>query len=247
MNYQEFGTEGKATVLLLHGGGLNWWNYREAAQLLAADYRVILPILDGHAGSGKPFTAIEDCAAEIIAFIDGHLGGTVSLIGGLSLGGQVLAEMLSQRSGLCRCALVESAVVIPSKVARALIAPAFGSSYGLIRKEWFARMQFRSLRMKEELFRDYFRDTCRIEKSDLIAFMQASTAYALKDSIIGCGAKVRVYVGEKENRGIKRSAEMLGEKIPGCRVTALPGLYHGEFSINHPAEYAKAVREMLRD
>ena len=173
------------------------------------------------------------------------LGGAVDMIGGLSLGGQVLAEMLSQRSGLCRCALVESAMVIPSKVTHALIAPAFGSSYGLIRKERFARLQFRSLHMKEDLFQDYYRDTYRIEKADLIAFMRASTAYALRDSIVGCGAKVRVFIGEKETGGIRQSARMLGGKIPGCEVTVLPGLYHGEFSLNHPADYAQAVRNLL--
>jgi hypothetical protein len=27
----------------------------------------------------------------------------------------------------------------------------------------------------------------------------------------------------------------------------LPGLYHGEFSLNHPAEYAAAVRRCLAE
>ena len=63
MNYKEYGKENQKTIVLLHGGGLSWWNYREAAELLQGDYRVILPILDGHAGSDRSFTTIEDNAA----------------------------------------------------------------------------------------------------------------------------------------------------------------------------------------
>ena len=41
---------GPRTAVLLHGGGLSWWNYRAVADLLAANgYRVVLPVLDGHA------------------------------------------------------------------------------------------------------------------------------------------------------------------------------------------------------
>ena len=55
----EYGKDHPQTILLLHGGGLSWWNYREAAELLQQDYHVVLPILDGHAGSDRPFTTIE--------------------------------------------------------------------------------------------------------------------------------------------------------------------------------------------
>ncbi|MDO4741382.1 MAG: alpha/beta hydrolase, partial [Eubacteriales bacterium] len=164
----------------MHGGGLSWWNYREAAEKLAADYRVILPILDGHAGSDADFTTIEENAARIVRFIDEHFEGSVLLMGGLSLGGQVLLEVLSQRRDVCRFALIESALVVPSKLTRAMIAPAFGSCYGLIRRRWFARLQFKALKIKEELFEEYYRDTCAISKANMIAFLKANASYAMK-------------------------------------------------------------------
>ena len=49
MKYQEYGPKQKDVILLLHGGGLSWWNYRAVAELLQEEYHVILPILDGHA------------------------------------------------------------------------------------------------------------------------------------------------------------------------------------------------------
>ena len=246
MVFQEFGLGRGEVVLLLHGGGLSWWNYREAASLLEGEFHVVLPVLDGHADSDRPFVSIEDNAAEIIALIDERFGGHVALIGGLSLGGQVLLEMLSQRGDICAHALVESAAVIPQKLTSALVGPAFGSSYGLIRNRAFAKLQFDSLRMKAELFEDYYRDTCRIAKGDMIAFMKASTSYALKDAFGGASAKVRVCYGDKENSVIRRSAAAIVRAMPSAGIRPLPGLRHGEFSINHAVDYAKAVREMIR-
>ena len=164
MKYVEYGQGHDQTLLFLHGGGLGWWNYRTAAEALAEDYHVVLPILDGHGGSDRPFTSIEDNAREILAYMDENLGGQVALLGGLSLGAQVLLEMLARRPAVCRCAMVESAALIPDRLTHALIGPAFGSSYGLIRRRWFSRLQFHSLHMDPSLFGDYYRDTCRIQR-----------------------------------------------------------------------------------
>ncbi len=245
MIYKEYGTDQNNTILLLHGGGLSWWNYRETAEILQGEYHIILPILDGHAGSDRPFTTIEDNAEELIQFIDEKLSGSVLLIGGLSLGGQVLLEMLSKRKNLCSYALVESAAVIPSKLTNTLIAPAFGCSYGLIKNRSFSGLQFKSLHIKQDLFEDYYRDTCQIKKQDMIAFLKANTSYALNDSIKDSSAMVHVYVGEKENREILRSAESIYRMIPSCKMNRMKGLKHGEFSLNHADQYVTAIRKIV--
>ena len=244
MRYIEYGKENDRIILLLHGGGLSWWNYEEAAKSLQHEYHVILPTLDGHAESDRPFTTIEDNAAEVIAFLDAHFGGRVFLIGGLSLGGQILLEILSQRRDICQYAMVESALVIPSKGMHAMIPPAFGSCYGLIRHKWFSKLQFKSLKIKADLFDDYFRDTCAITKQDMIAFLQANSLYALKESAKDCTAKVYVLVGEKENKAMRKSAELIHQGLQGSVLQVLPGLYHGEFSINRGKDYADKIREI---
>ena len=141
MTVMEYGQQNPDVVMLLHGGGLSWWNYREVAELLGSQYHVVLPVLDGHADSDAPFTSIEDNAARLISYIDAHFGGQILAIGGLSLGGQIAVEMLSQRKDICRYALIESALVKPSKLTAAMIGPAFGMSYGLIKQKWFAKLQ----------------------------------------------------------------------------------------------------------
>ena len=247
MQYVEYGKENHDTIFLLHGGGLSWWNYEEAAKSLQKEYHIILPILDGHAESDRPFTSIENNAMEIIEYIDTHFGGSVLLMGGLSLGGQILLEILSQRSDICKYAIIESALVSPSKLTHAFIKPAFGSCYGLIKRKWFAKLQFKSLKIKSDLFDYYFRDTCAISKRDMIAFLQANSLYTLKKSIKNCSAKISIFVGEKENRAMQKSAKIIHQTLQESRLQILPGLYHGEFSINHGKDYANKIREIYRD
>ena len=245
MNYIEYGKENTDVIVLLHGGGLSWWNYREVAQNLSTSYRVILPILDGHAKSGCDFTSIEDNAEKIIAFIDEHFGGHVLLIGGLSLGGQIVLEILTQRKDICQFALIESALVIPSKFTHAMIKPAFGSCYGLIKYKWFAKLQFKSLRIKQELFEDYFADTCAISKKSMIAFLEANALYKIKPALADCLATSYIFVGEKENSAMHKSAKLISEMLPKSSLEVLPNMYHGEFSINNVMDYARVVRTIV--
>lgn len=244
IKYKEYGSDNKDVIVLLHGGGLSWWNYREVAQLLQDKYRVIIPILDGHAGSDRSFNSIEQNADEIISLIYEEFGGNVLLIGGLSLGAQILLEMLSEKRDICKYAIVESASVIPSRITHALVGPAFGSTYGLVKHEEFAKKQFHSLHMKQELFGEYYRDTCLISKSDMISFLRANTSYSLKGSISESDAEVHVLVGEKENRKMIRSARKIVNAIPGSFFHGLKDLYHGEFSINHAEGYSRLVRKI---
>ena len=44
MNYKEFGKQNSDVIILLHGGGLSWWNYRKEAEMLQNDFHVILPV-----------------------------------------------------------------------------------------------------------------------------------------------------------------------------------------------------------
>lgn len=241
MEYRIFGNGDKDTIILLHGGGLSWWGYRRGAEILSKRYRVILPILDGHAGSDRDFFSIEDNAAEVIAYIDENFGGRVKFLGGLSLGGQVAMEMLAQRGDICENAVIESALVIPSKMTATLLPSSLKMSYGLIQKEWFARKQFAALRIPEEFFEDYFRDTKEITLKNMTAFLTANQQYELKSSVKDTSAQVYVFAGGKEMKSVKRSAEMINKAVKGSSIEVLDGMYHGEFSMKYAERYADKI------
>lgn len=245
MKLHEFGNPNAETVLLLHGGGLSWWNFREEAKLLEKKFHVVLPVLDGHGGSEDGFESIERNAMRIIAYIDEHLGGQVPVLGGLSLGAQIAVQILALRPDICKFALIESVSLIPSPVTHALIGPSFSGSYFLIKYDWFSRLQFQSMHIRRELYEDYYADTCKIGKEDLVSFMKANTAFSLPEGICRCGARALVIVGGREQGSMKRSAKMLCGALPDARLYTADGMYHGELSLNYPERYVQLLTELM--
>ena len=243
----EFGQQNPQVIMLLHGGGLSWWNYREVAQKLSAQYHVVIPVLDGHADRDVPFATIEYNAARLISYMDTHFGGHVLAIGGLSLGGQIAVEMLSQRKDICQYALLESTLVKPMKVTAALIGPTFGMSYGLIKQIWFAKLQADYLGIPKALFDDYYRDTCKISKMDMISFLKANSLYTIKPGLSETEAKVNIVAGSREQKSIRDSAKLLHQAIPGSRMEILPGLRHGDLSLNKPEQYVKILTDLMKE
>ena len=245
MKTVEYGKENKDVIIFIHGGGLSWWNYKEVAERLIDRFHIVMPILNGHSGSDNSFTSIEDNAKEIISYIDENFGGHVLLIGGLSLGGQVLVEMLSQRSSICRFAIIESALVLPMKLTATLIKPVYSMCYPLIKKRWFAKLQFKALHIKAELFADYYADTVNISEKDMVAFLMANSNYCVKDTLADCKAKTLVLVGSKEQPIMKKSARRIADCLPTSRLEVMQNYYHGDFSINHSEQYAEKLLQLI--
>ncbi|SFB86703.1 alpha/beta fold hydrolase [Streptococcus equinus] len=245
MKFVEVGQENQDVIVLLHGGGLSWWQYQAQMDLLCENYHVVLPILDGHAGSDADFTSIEDNAKRLLDYIDKTYGGSVFLIAGLSLGGQILLEMLALRKDICQYAIVESAAIIPDKLTASLVAPLFSMSFPLIKKKWFAKMQFRYLGIRADLFEHYYEDTVKLSKQNLIAFTKASSLYQVKKNLKNSLARVRIIVGEKETKKMHASARYLHDLLPDSRLEIKAGLAHGQYAINQPDLYVKELFESL--
>lgn len=245
MIVKEYGKSNKDIIILLHGGGLSWWNYEEVSEILKSNYHVILPILDGHSGSDRDFTSIENNANEIIEYIDNNYNGNVKLIGGLSLGAQILLDILSKRDNICEYAIIESALVFPMKMTNRLIESSINMSYGLINKKWFSKLQFKSLKIKEELFDKYYIDSSNITKNNMISFLKANSNYHLKN-IKTNKSKSIVIVGSKERPIMIKSAKIIHDELINSELEILSGYYHGDLSINHPNEYAEKVKKLIK-
>ena len=245
MIVKEYGKSNKDIIMLLHGGGLSWWNYEEVSEILKSNYHVILPILDGHSGSDRDFTSIENNANEIIEYIDNNYNGNVKLIGGLSLGAQILLDILSKRDNICEYAIIESALVCPMKMTNRLIELLINMSYGLINKKWFSKLQFKSLKIKKELFDKYYIDSSNITKNNMISFLEANSNYYLKN-IKTNKSKSIVIVGSKERPIMIKSAKRIHDELINSELEILSGYYHGDLSINHPNEYAEKVNKLIK-
>ena len=143
--------------------------------------------------------------------------------------------------------MIESALVIPSKLVASLLEPSINSCYSLISNRYFAKLQFKSLKIRNDLFEDYYKDTCGITKVNMISFLKENAIYTLKDSIEECESKVFIYVGSKERHVIKKSAKIINNKIKNSQLVVLDKLYHGEFSINYSDKYTQTILNIVND
>ncbi len=246
MRFKEFGSKDKDTIILLHGGGLSWWSLQRVVDILEKDYHVVTPIIDGHGEDGEnTFISIEDSAKKLVEYIDSNFGGKVLVIAGLSIGAQIVTEVLSVRDDIAQYAIIESALVLPLKGTVAM-ASTYNLFYGLIKQRWFSKMQAKSLAVPEELFERYYQDSLKISKQSLINITLSNGNYKLKSSISGTKAKVLIIVGEKEISIMIKSANKLHEAISGSKLHVAQGLKHGELSIVYPQEYTKIVKEFVK-
>ena len=131
------------------------------------------------------------------------------------------------------------------KLTHALIGPTFGMSYGLIKQKWFAKMQAAYLGIPKTLFDDYYRDTCKISKEDMIAFLKSNSAYSTQPALRNTQAKVHIVFGSKEQSSIRTSGKLLNHTILDSTLEALPRYRHGDLSLNHPEQYAQMLLTMI--
>jgi pimeloyl-ACP methyl ester carboxylesterase len=136
MIFKEFGDKNKPVIILLHGGGLSWWSYKPQIESLQKDYFIVTPIIDGHGGDwNNTFISITKSAERVANYIKDNCNGSVHAICGLSLGAQIVTEILSREPGITDNAVIESALVFPLKIATALTVPMYNLCYGLIKKD----------------------------------------------------------------------------------------------------------------
>ena len=80
----------------------------------------------------------------------------------------------------------------------------------------------------------------------MIAFLKANTAYKPKPKFRDNYANVRIVVGGKEQKSMLQSAQLLHDLLPDNVLEIKEGLYHGEYSVNHPEQYVKELKEMIK-
>lgn len=247
MKFHEFGEKDKPHIMLIHGGGNAWWNYLRQARALSDRYHVILPTLDGHGEEyATTYVSTEDTADKLLAYIEENCGGHLFALCGVSLGGQIVMELLSRKADLTQKAIVDGSLCYPQRgMARFCIAT-IRLCGGLMFSEkscrWQVKMMPKLLPEKmlypEEISAYYIQDMSRLRKETLYAMYRTYMAgYTLKDSVGGSTAQVMYWYGEKEMKCVKRSAKLFQSYVPRCALYEAKGYNHGYLAIYLPDEW----------
>lgn len=246
MIFREFGDKAQPAIILLHGGGLSWWAFTDIIPLLKEKYYVVTPIIDGHGDDGKTtFMSIQESAQKLIQYIDSNFKGNVLALCGLSLGGQIIVEVLSRRVDIAKYAVIESTMVIPPGGMTRFLAKSSGMFYGIIRYKWFAKLQAKVLFVKDNLFDQYFNDSKNISKESLVNISVSNADYTVPDQLKYSKAKVIIIIGGKEVKIMDKSARKLISVLPQAQLCIVPGMKHGELSLARSKEYLTLVNRFI--
>jgi len=246
MIFKETGRKECPTMIFIHGGGLSDWSVKPVVEEFQKDFHVVKVIIDGHGEAAtETFISIADSATKLIHFIDTKCNKKIFAIAGLSIGAQIVTEVLSQRMDITKYAIIESALVYPIKGITNFTVPSYQICYGLIKKRWFSKLQASSLCVPSNMFETYYQDSLKISKQSLINITLSNGMYDLKEEIANTQAKVLIIVGEKELSVMKKSARKLFETIPGSELYVAPGMKHGEISLKCTQMYLDLLKKLF--
>lgn len=246
MKYREFGERTRSTIILLHCEGLSWWSLKNIIYYLKMDYHVITPIIDGHGEDGSTtFISIQDSAKKLIQYIDDNYNGKIFAIGGLSLGAQIIIEVLSKRADIAEYSILESGLVTPAKCKMRVAIETCKPFYWLMRKRWFAKLQASALCIKQNMFEQYYKDSLTISRKSLSNIVLSIRSYTVPDELKNTKTKALIIFGFKERKVMDRSVHKLMETIPNSQVCIAPGMRRGELCLVYYMEYLALIKNFM--
>lgn len=251
MKFHEFGDSKNPNIMLIHGGGNSWWNYLRQARELSHHYHVILPTLDGHGEEySTEYVSTEQTADDLMTYIETYCDGHLFALCGVSLGGQIVMELLSRNPNITKKAIIDGSLCIPQPLL-AYCCMIFVLLFGkLIFNNTACRLQLflmsklfpPKMVYNDEIKAYYLEDMPRIRMKTLYSMYRTYMKdYQLKSTIRNSTAQVMYWYGEKEMNFVKRSAKKFQEFIPSCEIYEAKGYNHGYLSVYLPEEWLRVA------
>lgn len=244
MLFHEYGNSKNPAILLIHGGGTDYWLFEEQAELLAKNYFVILPVLDGHGKSASiPYLSTKVEALKIKDYVKENCGGKLLLIGGASLGAQIALEVMGSGNLDIAYGLLESGVYQKRATMSKLIAnkPMIKLMMTLYKKDWAMTYSFKSLGY-DKVF--YERFVAAAQARTYTSNFNLYNTYFNYNPPLNLGAirtKVLLIYGGKEKGMIKKDAAYIASQLPVADIREEKDMKHCAFSLNHPKAYTELI------
>ncbi|UPW85410.1 alpha/beta fold hydrolase [Lysinibacillus sp. Ag94] len=245
MHFKEYGDIHKPLILLIHGGGVGGWMWDKQVQYFS-DYHCVVPELIDNVAKNNSNFSIEDSAKTLLSLIEEKAKNKCVIVVGFSLGAQIAIQMVSLKPQLIDFAIINSALVTPSTVAKKWIRPMIKLTFPLIKNKSFAKLQAKTLYVDEEYFEQYYEDSSKIKVDNLIKILQENMSFAIPHDFSKARCKILVTVGEKEKSNMKKSAIHLVNSNPNCQGVVLSNIGHG-VSLAHPEFFNRFVEEWMKD
>lgn len=244
MKFHEFGLQNKRTVMLIHGLATTWkMSFGLVIPLLAEHNHVIAAGLDGHDPDERTDYINGDTEAEQVeAYLLEHLGGSIDLIYGSSLG-CVTALLTAYRrnvrvKNIILDGTVDMSLGIFNKPA-SKIAGWFGEQVINRKMNWFLKLGGITPEMLDKLLYP------GISKTTLKnAFYDGASLFTrVRQMEPYGGVRLACWYGTQEKPAAK-GAKKIRRAFPNGEDTLFPGLGHGEILL-HSEQFLEALEHFM--
>ncbi|MFI2486622.1 alpha/beta fold hydrolase [Promicromonospora kroppenstedtii] len=259
--WTESGPTDAPVVLLLHGGGMGAWMWRDQVAVLRERYRVIRPDLPGHDHSAEvPFGSPGEIVADLAGLLREVTPGPARTLGagapettvvGFSFGAQLALALAAAHPDLVARAVVVSALTQPMPPPGLGASLGASVSAGLVRaaaplggQRWFAHLQARALYVDEAMFDDYLRTARSLSATNLVAMTSANAAFRIPEAWEAFPGQALLLAGGAEPRALVRGMRELQSRLPPSELEVVPGAGHG-LPLQHAAWFTRRLSDWL--
>ncbi|OEC85836.1 MULTISPECIES: alpha/beta fold hydrolase [Methanobacterium] len=245
---KETGKSNNETIVFLHGEGIAGWVWDEQLKAFS-DYHCIIPDLPGHGKSAevKSFS-VQSAADMIIDIIKNRAKNGKAHLVGLSLGAQIIVQILNTAPEVVNHALISGAIVRnfqPTesflKLLDNLIALYLPDKDKTIRIMSYVR----SYNIPKNLRSKFKESTYVIEPYSLDKILRETILFKMPDNLEHADVPVLVMTGEKDYRIINESALNLLNTLPNSKGAMALKVGH-LWNIENPDLFNNVLRSWLK-
>lgn len=227
LTYKQYGNERGPLLVFLHGGGVGSWMWDKQIEHFSQYHCVTIDLPEHGFNRDKGPFSINDSAQKIIDIIEHIANGRTIIVVGFSLGAQVLIKMLSMRNNLIHFAMINSALVRPSKFNAKIMTPLIHLTYPLIKNKTFAKQQAKALLIADDYFDIYYEESKNVERETLIRILRENMLFSFPQQFKDTMGKILVTVGDKEKSVMKKSAFDIVNSNQNCIGITFTNVGHG--------------------
>ena len=245
MDFHNYGTQNKPTLLLLPGLGVSHEIFLPLVELLKDRFHIVTADIDGFL-LGKPsrFTSVDDQAAQVNRYVQEYYDGKLDVAYGLSLGGKILSRMMERNEIAISHAVMDAAPLLP--LPKWTVGPlryyqAF-NVWSCYHWTGFWRWLFHSHYfdvLLDEMKKVFPSDGTRAVKEGY------KSVYTNKLESIS-GPDIHYWFGTKEAFVAKPQARHLLSLCPEAHGEVFPKMNHGQLLVDCPEEVAGRMEMIVK-
>ena len=246
---KETGKNNDKTILFLHSEVTAGWMWDKQVKAFS-DYHCIVPDLPGHGKSAevKPFT-MQSAADMIIDIIKNHAHGGKAHLVGISLGAQIIIQILNMAPEVVDRALISGALARNSqptenflKLLNHLIKVYLPDKDKTIRIMSYVR----SYNIPKNLRSNFKESTYVIEPDSLNGIIRENMLFRMPFGLNNANIPVLVITGQKEFIIIKESAINLLKALPNSKGAMALKVGH-LWNIENSKLFNKTLKAFIND